>query len=146
MAGKFFNNLFGLGEDDPASSYSAATPTPSPATPSRTPNKVVSIAGSRPAANQPTKIELVAPRIYGDGRVIIDQLLAGHAVIVNFNQMDPKVACRIVEYIKGAAYAIKGKLERIDAEIFLCTPPNVEISGKLTASLRDGRAYQGESL
>lgn len=136
MAGKFFNNLFGIVEDEPEENYQDQ-PSGTPVHP-RQQNKVVPIsAGPRPA-NQPTKIELVAPRVYGDGRVIVDQLLAGHAVIVNFTQMDPKVAFRIVEYMKGATYAIKGKLERIDAEIFLCTPPNFEISGKLATALRDG--------
>lgn len=135
MANKFFNNLFGVAEDDSTNDYAQPTAAPT-APPSRQVNKVIPINGARKPVNLPTTIELVAPRVYGDGRVIVDQLLDGHAVIVNFTQMDSKVAYRIVEYVKGATYAIKGKLERIDAEIFLCTPPNFEISGKLATTLR----------
>lgn len=130
MASKFFSNLFGVVDDEPETAdyyedqqpaQQAPAPVPTPA-PTRS-NKVVSINNARvaPQPNSSSKIELVEPRVYGDGKEIVNHLLNGNAVIVNFDQMDAKVAFRIVEYMKGATYAISGKIERIDAEIFLCT-------------------------
>ena len=128
MASKFFSNLFGVVDDEPETAdyyedqqpaQQAPAPVPTPA-PTRS-NKVVSINNARVAQqpNSSSKIELVEPRVYGDGKEIVNHLLNGNAVIVNFDQMDAKVAFRIVEYMKGATYAISGKIERIDAEISL---------------------------
>ena len=127
MASKFFSNLFGVVDDEPetADYYEDQQPAQQP--------------------NSSSKIELVEPRVYGDGKEIVNHLLNGNAVIVNFDQMDAKVAFRIVEYMKGATYAISGKIERIDAEIFLCTPQNFEISGKLAPTLSsDGLDDRGD--
>lgn len=138
MASKFFSNLFGVVDDEPETAdyyedqqpaQQAPAPVPTPA-PTRS-NKVVSINNARVAQqpNSSSKIELVEPRVYGDGKEIVNHLLNGNAVIVNFDQMDAKVAFRIVEYMKGATYAISGKIERIDAEIFLCTPKTSKSRG-----------------
>lgn len=154
MASKFFSNLFGVVDDEPETAdyyedqqpaQQAPAPVPTPA-PTRS-NKVVSINNARVAQqpNSSSKIELVEPRVYGDGKEIVNHLLNGNAVIVNFDQMNAKVAFRIVEYMKGATYAISGKIERIDAEIFLCTPKNFEISGKLAPTLSsDGLDDRGD--
>lgn len=154
MASKFFSNLFGVVDDEPETAdyyedqqpaQQAPAPVPTPA-PTRS-NKVVSINNARVAQqpNSSSKIELVEPRVYGDGKEIVNHLLNGNAVIVNFDQMNAKVAFRIVEYMKGATYAISGKIERIDVEIFLCTPQNFEISGKLAPTLSsDGLDDRGD--
>lgn len=148
MASKFFSNLFGVVDDEPetADYYEDQQPAQQAPAPTRS-NKVVSINNARVAQqpNSSSKIELVEPRVYGDGKEIVNHLLNGNAVIVNFDQMDAKVAFRIVEYMKGATYAISGKIERIDAEIFLCTPQNFEISGKLAPTLSsDGLDDRGD--
>lgn len=148
MASKFFSNLFGVVDDEPetADYYEDQQPAQQAPAPTRS-NKVVSINNARvaPQPNSSSKIELVEPRVYGDGKEIVNHLLNGNAVIVNFDQMDAKVAFRIVEYMKGATYAISGKIERIDAKIFLCTPQNFEISGKLAPTLSsDGLDDRGD--
>ncbi|WP_093625645.1 cell division protein SepF [Limosilactobacillus gorillae] len=148
----FFKKIFSDLDEEPETSEYYEEPQPEPA-PVPAPvvsrsNKVVSINNARVSQqNLSSKIELIEPRVYGDGKEIVNHLLNGNAVIVNFDQMDTKVAFRIVEYMKGATYAINGKIERIDAEIFLCTPQRFEISGKLAPNhsrdgLDDGRGEQ----
>ena len=136
MASKFFSNLFGVVDDEPETAdyyedqqpaQQAPAPVPTPA-PTRS-NKVVSINNARVAQqpNSSSKIELVEPRVYGDGKEIVNHLLNGNAVIVNFDQMDAKVAFRIVEYMKGATYAIRERSNGLTQK-FSCAPPKTSKS------------------
>ena len=96
-------------------------------------NKVVPMNQSRLRTSQ---ISLYEPRLYADVKQIATQLLNNRAVIVNFSEMDPKVAGRIVDFLNGTVFAIDGDIERIGKEIFLCTPKNFEVSGDLSTNLK----------
>lgn len=132
MAANLFKSLFG--DDDAAQDeYYDDEPQPSK-------GNVVSINSVK---RTPTsKIALYEPRLYTDVKQVANQLLNGQAVIVNFTQMEDKNAKRVVDFLNGTTYAIQGNIKRIGKEIFLCTPKNFEISGSLSASLRNN----GENL
>ena len=84
-----------------------------------------------------SQIALYEPRLYADVKQIASQLLNDRAVIVNFSQMDGKVASRIVDFLNGTVFAIDGDIKRIGKEIFLCTPKNFEVSGNLSDTLKN---------
>lgn len=128
MANNLFKSLF----SDPANSQ--PEPYDEEQINSSVDNKVVSINSVRP---QSSKIALYEPRLYADVKQVAEQLLNDRAVIVNFSQMDPKVAGRIVDFLNGTIFAINGDIKRIGKEIFLCTPKNFEVSGNLSDSLKN---------
>lgn len=97
-------------------------------------NKVVSFNSGR--TNNLSQISLYEPRLYADVKQIASQLLEGHAVIVNFTQMESTSAARLVDFLNGTVFAIDGEMKRIGKEIFLCTPKNYEISGNLSANIK----------
>lgn len=132
MAGKFLNNFFGMNDDATATDYYDEDQ----ATPKRETNdrKVVSIKSVH-ALRENGKIALFEPRIYGDAREITEQLLNGQATIINFSQMDPKVAVKTVDFLNGAVFAMDGEIQRIGEQIFLCTPKNYEVTGKTMSDL-----------
>lgn len=134
MAANFLKSLFGDEDVDEQESY-YESPTQQPANSTSTNNKVVSINSGR--LNQMSQISLYEPRLYADVKQIASQLLDGHAVIVNFTQMDNNVAARLVDFLNGTVFAIDGEMKRIGKEIFLCTPKNYEISGNLTSNLKN---------
>ncbi len=98
--------------------------------------KVVSIKNVQ-ALRETGKIALFEPRIYGDARDITEQLLNGQAVIINFRQMDPKLAVKTVDFLNGAVFAMDGEIRRIGEQIFLCTPKNFEVTGKTMSDLEN---------
>lgn len=105
----------------------------------KTSNKVVSL--NQQAIPSQSKIVVFEPRFYSEVQEVADLLMANESVILNFNRIEEDQAKRIVDFLTGTIYAISGDIQRIGDEIFLCTPPNVEIDGMLTEMMRDKEFY-----
>lgn len=80
------------------------------------------------------------PRVYADAQEIADHLKNRRAVVVNLQSMPHDQAKRIVDFLSGTVYAIAGDIQRVGSNIFLCTPDNVEVSGKISEFLQ-GQEY-----
>lgn len=88
-------------------------------------------------SNQTSKIVLFEPRVYSDSKEVGTHLLNGRAVIVNFTRIDEKQAKRILDFLTGTVFAIKGEVQRVGDCIFLCTPARFEIDGSISDIIRD---------
>lgn len=127
MAFKLLNNFFSVNDDENLNDdYYEETATPVRASKN---NKVISINQGR-VMKENGQIALFEPRIYGDARDITNSLLEGQAAIVNFKQMDDKIAVKTVDFLNGAIFAMDGEIKRIGEQIFLCTPKNFDVSGE----------------
>ncbi|MBQ2639418.1 MAG: cell division protein SepF [Bacilli bacterium] len=82
------------------------------------------VAGSR--------MMLLEPRAYSESQQIADYLKARSAVVVNLKRVTPDQAKRIVDFLSGTLYAIGGNLQKLGGGIFLCTPNNVDVEGKIS--------------
>ncbi len=78
------------------------------------------------------KMILIEPRAYSESQQIADHLKARNAVVVNLKRVTPDQAKRIIDFISGTIYAIGGDLQKIGDSIFLCTPKNIGVQGKIT--------------
>ena len=63
---------------------------------------------------------------------IADYLKQRSAVVVNLKRVTPDQAKRIVDFLSGTIYAIGGELQKLGGGIFLCTPNNVKVAGKIS--------------
>ncbi|MDR1521283.1 MAG: cell division protein SepF [Streptococcaceae bacterium] len=81
------------------------------------------------------KIAIKEPRVYSQVLDVANLLLAKEAVLVNFHLMEEVAASRVIDFLTGAVFALDGDIQRIDNEIFLLTPSNMEISGDIARSL-----------
>lgn len=84
-----------------------------------------------------SKLILCEPRVYAEAQEIADHLKNRRSVVVNLQRSDSNHARQIVDFLSGTVYAIGGEISKIGAEIFLCTPDNVEVSGNITEFLQD---------
>jgi cell division inhibitor SepF len=75
---------------------------------------------------------LLEPRAYSEAQQVADHLKNRHAVIVNLKRVTAEQAKRIVDFLSGTVYAIGGDLQRLGSGIFLCTPNNMNVQGKIT--------------
>lgn len=79
-----------------------------------------------------SKMMLLEPRAYSESQQIADYLKGRNAVVVNLKRVTPDQAKRIVDFLYGTIYAIGGDLQKLGGGIFLCTPKNVNVEGKIS--------------
>ncbi len=82
--------------------------------------------------NGGSKMILLEPRAFSESQQIADYLKSRNAVVVNLKRVTPDQAKRIVDFLSGTLYAIGGDLQKLGGGIFLCTPNNVEVDGKIS--------------
>ncbi len=75
------------------------------------------------------EVSIIKPTTFEDSQEICNMLLTGRPVVVNLEGFDPNDAQRIMDFISGCIYAIKGKYHQISKYIFIFSPENVDISG-----------------
>ena len=83
-------------------------------------------------SNKSGKMILVEPRAYSESQEIADHLKARNSVVVNFKRVTTDQAKRIIDFLSGTMYAINGDLQKIGDGIYLCTPKNIDVQGKIT--------------
>ena len=79
-----------------------------------------------------SKMMLLEPRAYSESQQIADYLKNRSSVVVNLKRVTPDQAKRIVDFLYGCIYAIGGDIQKLGGGIFLCTPNNVTVDGKIS--------------
>ena len=78
------------------------------------------------------KMILLEPRAFSETQQIADHLKKRNTVVVNLKRVTSDQAKRIMDFLSGTIYAIKGNIQKIGSGIFLCTPNNINVQGKIT--------------
>ena len=78
-----------------------------------------------------SKMILLEPRAYSESQQIADHLKNRNSVVVNLKRVTSDQAKRIIDFLTGTIYAIGGDLQKIGTGIYLCTPKNVNVQGKI---------------
>lgn len=91
-----------------------------------------------------SKMMLLEPRAYSESQQIADYLKNRSAVVVNLKRVTPDQAKRIVDFLYGTIYAIGGNLQKLGGGIFLCTPNNVNVEGKISEDITNNKAPRGK--
>ena len=92
------------------------------------------------------KMILLEPRAYSESQQIADHLKKRNTVVVNLKRVTPEQAKRIVDFLSGTLYAIGGDLQKLGSGIFLCTPNNVNIQGKITNDKESKEVYNNDDI
>ena len=79
-----------------------------------------------------TKMVLVEPRAFSESQQIADHLKRRNSVVVNLKRVTNDQARRITDFLSGTLYAIGGELQRLGYGIYLCTPKNVNVEGRIS--------------
>lgn len=78
------------------------------------------------------KVILFEPNSYEESQTLADHLCSYRSVIVSLKHLEPNQARRIVDFLSGCVYALKGNIKKIGDSVFLCTPSNVDILGDIS--------------
>jgi cell division inhibitor SepF len=95
------------------------------------------VAMNQQQALKKPRITIVEPRMYSEAQEAADILLSNQSVIINFRRMEKAQAKKMIDFLMGTTYAIKGDIQRIGEEIFVCTPQSVELDGNELQALKN---------
>lgn len=62
-------------------------------------------------------------------KAMVDELRKNNTVIINVEDTNKDVSRRIVDFLGGSAYALRGKVSRISEDTFIVMPHNVSLTG-----------------
>lgn len=85
-----------------------------------------------PVNDQNTKVCLFEPRVFAETQDIADELKSSRAVLVNLTKIDSVPKKRIVDFLSGTVYALEGDIQKVGADIFLCTPNSFGVEGEIS--------------
>lgn len=99
-------------------------------------NKVVKIA-----ATTQLQVVLVKPENFTEASAIADHLNEKRTVVLNLEQANKAVSCRLIDFLSGVAYANEGKIQRVAASTYIITPYNVAFMGDIMDELENNGLY-----
>lgn len=94
----------------------------------------VSMGGSRDVG-APMKLVVLKPETLEDAREAAEGLRKNNTVVLDMEDTPREVVIRLVDFISGAAYILGGRITRLSTNTYLVTPPEVNLSGDVLASL-----------
>ena len=92
------------------------------------------------------KMILLEPRSFSEAQAIADHLKTRNSVVVNLKRVTSAQAKRIIDFLSGCIYAIGGNMQKIGVGIYLCTPKNVNVQGKITDDNDKGKTGAEDEL
>lgn len=81
------------------------------------------------------------PKAFSDVREYADSLMNGSAIMVSFDSVDAALRNRIFDYLNGVSYIINASVSRINEDLLLYAPEQVEVS-KEAAVKRSGFGFK----
>lgn len=92
--------------------------------------------------NANNKMILLEPRAYSESQQIADHLKNRNSVVVNLKRVTSDQAKRIIDFLSGCIYAIGGTMQKIGVGIYLCTPKNVNVQGKISEDNKEAEKVE----
>lgn len=78
--------------------------------------------------NKNVKVVVCEPQNFDEVQMLCDHLKNRKQVILNFENTDPDISQKIIDFVSGTVYALDGHSQQLDGNIFLFAPSNVEIT------------------
>ncbi|PKM84038.1 MAG: cell division protein SepF [Firmicutes bacterium HGW-Firmicutes-13] len=80
------------------------------------------------------KVIVTEPKHFDDAQTIAENLKNKSPVVINLEQADLETAKRIIDFVSGATFAINGNYQKISSQIFIFSPPNIDINAAISKS------------
>ena len=91
------------------------------------------------------KMVIIEPKNIDECRKLIDNLRANKPVIINLEKVETDLARKMFDFLSGATYALKGNIQRINQNIYLFAPHNVNIKAMVDRATEAGKPSVKES-
>jgi len=89
------------------------------------------------------QVVISSPADIDDASVVCDYLKQHKTVVVNMETIEIAEGQRIMDFLGGVVYAIKGDIQKISNRIYIVAPENVEISEHYKEQLKAQGIFSG---
>ncbi len=86
------------------------------------------------------RMVIIEPKNIDECRKLIDNLRANKPVIINLEKVETDLARKMFDFLSGATYALKGNIQRINQNIYLFAPHNVNIKAMVDRATESGKS------
>jgi cell division inhibitor SepF len=93
-------------------------------------------------AREPVRVHVIEPIEFGDAQEVGDRLKENQPVVITLTDVDADLARRLIDFCSGATYVLGGGMERVQKNVFLLTPANIEIPAEEKQRLRERGLYR----
>lgn len=93
-----------------------------------------------PAAST-ARPRLVVPNNFNQAQEVADTFKGEQPVVMNLRHADREVSRRLVDFSSGLCYGLGGRMDKLDSQVYLLSPANVEVSEDERDRLRQ-RGYE----
>ena len=96
-----------------------------------TPSGTVSAVRESISVVSPVNLEMKVckPSRYDEVAGIASHLLQHKTVVLNLENANREVAIRIIDFLSGVTFAIKGQIKNVASSTYVITPDHVEVTG-----------------
>ena len=87
----------------------------------------------------PFKMVVIEPKSLDECRKLVDNLRARKPVIINLEKVETDLARKMFDFMGGATYALSGTVQRINQNIYIFAPNNVNIKAMVDRATEAGK-------
>ena len=91
-------------------------------------NHAASTASAVGIEGSSIELKVVRPDKYEDVVGIAEHLLSHRTVVLNLENANKEVCRRMIDFLSGVAYSIRGQIRRVTTSTYIITPNNVDVS------------------
>ena len=91
------------------------------------------------------KMVVIEPKNIDECRKLIDNLRANKPIIINLEKVETDLARKMFDFLTGATYALRGSIQKINQNIYLFAPHNVNIKAMVDRATEAGKPAVKES-
>jgi cell division inhibitor SepF len=88
------------------------------------------------------RVHVVEPQGFNDAQEVGDRLKANQPVILNLQGLPKELQRRLIDFSSGLAYAVGGQMAKVNDQVFLLKPSDVEVSQEEKERLQARGLYQ----
>ena len=93
----------------------------------KNPNDIVSQIPGLPGELGGKNLIIYEPKDNKDIKILVECLRRNEACIVNLGLLRQSDADKILQFLSGAVYALRGSIKRLQGDLFLMTPESINI-------------------
>lgn len=85
-------------------------------------------------ASTNVSIVLFEPREFDEAEEIANHIKARRACTINLHRMPNEYRQRLIDFLTGVIFAVDGSINRVGADVILCSPKTMQVGGEITLS------------